>query len=118
LSNEVLQMTKLDAGELHFGSGPALAVRLVPDALRHFIERHPASAPRCWWTIPNAWVRPCAEQIEFSSTISARSNRPQLPHRSLVTPPRPFLLPPCHPLLAKDSLSTNDLFSYPLASAA
>ena len=29
LSNEVLQMTKLDAGELHFGSGPALAVPMA-----------------------------------------------------------------------------------------
>ena len=44
LSNEVLQMTKLDAGELHFGSGPALAVRLVPRHCSILSPATPASA--------------------------------------------------------------------------
>ena len=41
LNSEVQQMTKLDAGELRFGCGPAPAVKLVPDAVAQFINAHP-----------------------------------------------------------------------------
>lgn len=41
LTHEINQMTKLDAGELRFGCGPALAARLVPDALLQFMQRYP-----------------------------------------------------------------------------
>lgn len=43
LSSEVTQMTKLDAGELRFGCGPAPAVKLVPDAVAQFINAHPSA---------------------------------------------------------------------------
>lgn len=119
LSNEVLQMTKLDAGELHFGSGPALAVRLVPDALRHFIERHPGI--RTSLLVDNAERLGQAlrrEQIEFFvDDIRPFEADPNFHTEPLSPRPGLFFCRPGHPLLAKDSLSTNDLFSYPLASA-
>lgn len=119
LNNEVLQMTKLDAGELDFGSGPALAVRLVPQALQQFIERHPGI--RTALLVDNAERLGQAlrrEQIEFFvddvRTFEADPNF----HTEPLTPrPGLFFCRPGHPLLAKDSLSTNDLFAYPLASA-
>lgn len=119
LSNKVLQMTKLDAGELHFGSGPALAVRLVPDALRHFIERHPGI--RTSLLVDNAERLGQAlrrEQIEFFvDDIRPFEADPNFHTEPLSPRPGLFFCRPGHPLLAKDSLSTNDLFSYPLASA-
>ncbi|WP_410951813.1 LysR family transcriptional regulator [Pseudomonas sp. S1(2024)] len=119
LSNEVLQMTKLDAGELHFGSGPALAVRLVPEALRHFLERHPGI--RTSLLVDNAERLGQAlrrEQIEFFvDDIRPFEADPNFHTEPLSTRPGLFFCRPGHPLLAKDSLSTNDLFSYPLASA-
>ena len=119
LSNEVLQMTKLDAGELHFGSGPALAVRLVPDALRHFIDSHPGI--RTALLVDNAERLGQAlrrEQIEFFvDDIRPFEADPNFHTEPLSPRPGLFFCRPGHPLLAKDSLSTNDLFTYPLASA-
>ncbi|MCX2889962.1 MULTISPECIES: LysR family transcriptional regulator [Pseudomonas] len=118
LSNEVLQMTKLDAGELHFGSGPTLAVRLVPDALRHFIERHPGIHTSL--LVDNAERLGQAlrrEQIEFFvDDIRPFEADPSFHTEPLSRRPGLFFCRPGHPLLAKESLSTNDLFSYPLAS--
>ena len=119
LSTEVLQMTKLDAGELHFGSGPALAVRLVPDALRHFIDSHPGI--RTSLLVDNAERLGQAlrrEQIEFFvDDIRPFEADPNFHTEPLNPRPGLFFCRPGHPLLAKDSLSTNDLFAYPLASA-
>ena len=80
----MLQMTKLDAGELHFGSGPALAARLVPEALRHFIQTHPGILTRL--QVNNAEQLGQAlrrEQIEFSSMTFApsRPTRTFIPNR-------------------------------------
>lgn len=66
LVNEINQMTKLDAGELHFGCGPAPAASLVPDALAAFIRRHPRVNARFevnnWETLGRLLAR---EEIEF-----------------------------------------------------
>ncbi|WP_252090702.1 LysR family transcriptional regulator [Pseudomonas sp. MWU13-3659] len=119
LNNEVLQMTKLDAGELHFGSGPALAVHLVPQALQHFIEHHPGI--RTALLVDNAERLGQAlrrEQIEFFvDDIRPFEADPNFHTEPLKPRPGLFFCRPEHPLLAKDSLSTNDLFAYPLASA-
>ncbi|QHG63508.1 LysR family transcriptional regulator [Pseudomonas putida] len=119
LSNEVLQMTKLDAGELHFGSGPALAVRLVPQALQHFLASHPGI--RTALVVDNAERLGQAlrrEQIEFFvDDIRPFEADPNFHTEPLTPRPGLFFCRPGHPLLAKDSLSTNDLFAYPLASA-
>ena len=66
LSAEVTQMTKLDAGEVHFGCGPAPAVKLVPDAVAQFINAHP-KVRTCfqvdnWEKLSRALSR---EEIEF-----------------------------------------------------
>lgn len=119
LSNDVLQMTKLDAGELHFGSGPALAARLVPDALQQFITHHPGI--RTELLVDNAERLGQAlrrEQIEFFvDDIRPFEADPNFHTEPLNPRPGLFFCRPGHPLLAKDSLSTNDLFAYPLASA-
>ncbi|MDR2309114.1 MAG: LysR family transcriptional regulator [Paucimonas sp.] len=119
LNNDVLQMTKLDAGELHFGSGPSLAVRLVPEALRQFIERHPGI--RTALQVDNAERLGQAlrrEQIEFFvDDIRPFEADPNFHTEPLSPRPGLFFCRPGHPLLAKDSLSTNDLFAYPLACA-
>lgn len=119
LSNDVLQMTKLDAGELHFGCGPALAVQLVPDALGQFIERHPGIRTRL--RVDSAEQLGQAlrrEQIEFFiDDIRPFEADPNFDTVPLTPRPGLFFCRPGHPLLGKDSLSTNDLFAYPLACA-
>lgn len=119
LSNDVLQMTKLDAGELQFGCGPALAVQLVPEALSQFIERHPGIRTRL--QVDNAEQLGQAlrrEQIEFFvDDIRPFEADPNFDTAPLNPRPGLFFCRPAHPLLAKDSLSTNDLFAYPLACA-
>ncbi|MFJ4371991.1 LysR family transcriptional regulator [Pseudomonas japonica] len=118
LSNEVRRMTKLDAGELHFGSGPAPAADLVPRALSHFVKAHPRVQTRLsvdhWENLSRALNR---EDIEFFiadirhfEADPSFQTQPLTPRRGL------FFCRPGHPLLAKDSLSTNDLFEYPLAT--
>ncbi|MFJ1340419.1 LysR family transcriptional regulator [Pseudomonas caricapapayae] len=118
LSCEVLQMTKLDAGELHFGCGPAPAVQLVPQALARFLQVHPKVRTRLevdnWEKLSRALNR---EEIEFFIAdirqFEADPNFQTLP----LSPRRGlFFCRPDHPLLAKDSLSTNDMFDYPLAT--
>ncbi|PWB33358.1 LysR family transcriptional regulator [Pseudomonas sp. SDI] len=118
LSSEVQQMTKLDAGELRFGCGPVPAVNLVPQAVAQFIDRYP-KVRTCfevdnWEKLSRALSR---ETIEFFVAdirhFEADPNfqtQPLKPRRSL------YYCRPGHPLLAKDSLSTNDMFDYPLAT--
>ncbi|CAD5110167.1 LysR family transcriptional regulator [Zestomonas carbonaria] len=118
LVSEINQMTKLDAGDLRFGCGPAPAVRLVPDAVAQFINRHPrvrtAFMVDNWEKLGRALSR---EEIEFFVAdirhFEADPNfqtQPLTPKRGL------FFCRPGHPLLAKESLSTNDMFAYPLAA--
>lgn len=119
LTQEITQLNKLDAGELRFGSGPAPAQKLVPDAIARLISEHPRLQIDYqvdnWERLSRALVR---DEIEFFIAdirhFEADPNfqtRALHPHRGL------FFCRAAHPLLAKDSLSTNDLFAYPLASA-
>ncbi|MEG1041046.1 MAG: LysR family transcriptional regulator [Pseudomonas sp.] len=118
LSCEVLQMTKLDAGELHFGCGPAPAVQLVPQALSVFLKAHPNVRTRLevdsWEKLSRALNR---EEIEFF-IADVRQFEADPNFQTLPLSPRRglFFCRPGHPLLAKDSLSTNDMFDYPLAT--
>jgi len=119
LSSEVLQMTKLDAGELYFGSGPVPAADLVPRALAHFVKAHPGIRTRFqvndWETLSRALNR---EEIEFFVADIRHFEADPNFHVRALTPRRGlFFCRPGHPLLAKDSLSTNDLFNYPLATS-
>lgn len=118
LSHEINRMTKLDAGELHFGSGPALAARLVPDALLAFMQRYPRIHTRFevnnWEQLQRSLSR---DEIEFFVADTRHfEDDPSVQTQPLRPRPGVFFCRPGHPLLNKDSLSTNDLFDYPLAS--
>lgn len=118
LSAEVTQMTKLDAGEVHFGCGPAPAVKLVPDAVAQFINAHP-KVRTCfqvdnWEKLSRALSR---EEIEFFiADIRHFESDPNFQTQPLTPKRGVFFCRPGHPLLAKESLSTNDMFDYPLAT--
>lgn len=118
LSSEVTRMTKLDAGDLCFGCGPAPAVKLVPDAVARFIGAHPRIRTRFqvdnWEKLSRALSR---EEIEFFiADIRQFEADPNFQTRALTPRRGVFFCRPQHPLLAKDSLSTNDMFDYPLAA--
>ncbi|MGE8499790.1 MAG: LysR family transcriptional regulator [Pseudomonas sp.] len=119
LAQEINQMTKLDAGYLAFGSDPVAAARLVPDAQLRFTRQYPRMRTRIdvdnGETLSRSLSR---DDIEFfvGDTQSLEADptvriRPLAPHTAL------FFCRAGHPLLEKDSLSTNDLFHYPLAAA-
>ncbi|MDD0841582.1 LysR family transcriptional regulator [Pseudomonas sp. Gutcm_11s] len=118
LSHEINQMTKLDAGELRFGCGPALAARLVPEALLQFMQRYPRIRARFevnnWESLSRSLGR---DEIEFFiADIRHFESDPSVQTQALRPRPGLFFCRPGHPLLAKESLSTNDLFDYPLAA--
>ncbi|MGA8138450.1 MULTISPECIES: LysR family transcriptional regulator [Pseudomonas] len=119
LSAEVIQMTKLDAGELRFGCDTASAVKLVPEATARFIDAYPKVRTgfqvENWEKLSRSLGR---EEIEFFiADIRHFEADPDFQTRALTPRRGVFFCRPGHPLLAKESLSTNDLFDYPLASA-
>ncbi|AAY95620.1 LysR family transcriptional regulator [Pseudomonas protegens] len=118
LSSEVTQMTKLDAGEVRFGCGPAPAVKLVPDAVAQFTSAHPkvrtCFAVDNWEKLSRSLNR---EEIEFFiADIRHFEADPNYQTQPLTPKRGVFFCRPGHPLLAKESLSTNDMFDYPLAT--
>jgi len=120
LSSEVSQMTKLDAGELRFGCGPACAEQLVPQAVAQFINAHPRVRTYFQVDSPQALSRALnREEIEFFiADIRHFEADPNYQTQALTPRRSVFFCRPEHPLLAKDSVSTNDMFDYPLASAS
>ncbi|WXL27433.1 LysR family transcriptional regulator [Ectopseudomonas mendocina] len=119
LANEINQMTKLDAGELHFGCGPALAAKLVPTALLEFMQRYPHIHTRIevdnWESLSRSLNR---DEIEFFiADVRHFESDPSLQTRLLRPRGGLFFCRPGHPLLEKESQSTNDLFDYPLAAS-
>ncbi|NWL77366.1 LysR family transcriptional regulator [Pseudomonas taiwanensis] len=118
LAREIDQMTKLDAGELHFGSGPAPAARLVPDALAVFMQRYPRI--RTHFEVNNWEVlgrRLARDEIEFFiADVRQFEADPSFQTRPLTPRYGRFFCRQGHPLLLKESLSTNDMFDYPLAA--
>ncbi|MGC5703911.1 LysR family transcriptional regulator [Pseudomonas sp. NFXW11] len=118
LASEVTQMTKLDAGEVRFGCGPAPAVKLVPDAVAQFSSEHPGVrtcfAVDNWEKLSRSLNR---EEIEFFiADIRHFEADPNYQTQPLTPKRGVFFCRPGHPLLAKESLSTNDMFDYPLAT--
>ncbi|RMQ49762.1 Transcriptional regulator SftR-like protein [Pseudomonas cichorii] len=118
LSSEVAQMTKLDAGEIRFGSGPAPAARLIPESMSRFIEAHPRVRTYLevnnWEKLGRSLGR---EEIEFfvADTRQFESD-PNFETRPLKSRRGLFFCRAGHPLLSKESLSTNDMFDYPLGA--
>ncbi len=119
LTAQVTQMTKLDAGEVRFGCDPAAAARLVPDAVARLVNSHPKL--RSCFQVDNGQRLSRAlsrEEIEFFiADIRHFEADPNFQTRALTPRRSVFFCRPGHPLLAKDSLSTNDMFDYPLATA-
>ncbi|MDH4565272.1 LysR family transcriptional regulator [Pseudomonas sp. BN414] len=118
LAREIDQMTKLDAGELYFGSGPAPAARLVPDALAVFMQRYPRI--RTHFEVNNWEVlgrRLARDEIEFFiADVRQFEADPSFQTQPLTPRYGRFFCRQGHPLLLKESLSTNDMFDYPLAA--
>lgn len=118
LSHEVTRMTKLDAGEVRFGSDAVAAVNLVPTAMARFITAYPkvrtALQVDNWEKLGRSLSR---EEIEFFiADVRHFEADPNFQTQALAPRRSVFFCRDGHPLLAKDSLSTNDLFGYPLAT--
>lgn len=118
LSHEVTRMTKLDAGEVRFGSDAVAAVNLVPQAMARFITAYPkvrtALQVDNWEKLGRSLSR---EEIEFFiADVRHFEADPNFQTQALAPRRSVFFCRDGHPLLAKDSLSTNDLFGYPLAT--
>jgi DNA-binding transcriptional LysR family regulator len=118
LSHEVTRMTKLDAGEVRFGSDAVAAVNLVPQAMARFITAYPkvrsALQVDNWERLGRSLNR---EEIEFFiADVRHFEAEPNFQTQALKPRRSVFFCRAGHPLLAKDSLSTNDLFGYPLAT--
>lgn len=118
LSHEVTRMTKLDAGEVRFGSDAVAAVNLVPQTMARFVSTYPkvrtALQVDNWEKLGRSLNR---EEIEFFiADVHHFEADPNFQTQALTPRRSVFFCRAGHPLLAKDSLSTNDLFSYPLAT--
>jgi DNA-binding transcriptional LysR family regulator len=118
LSHEVTRMTKLDAGEVRFGCDAVAAVNLVPLAIARFITTYPkvhtALQVDNWEKLGRSLSR---EEIEFFiADVRHFEADPNFQTQALTPRRTVFFCRAGHPLLAKDSLSTNDLFGYPLAA--
>ena len=118
LSHEVTRMTKLDAGEVRFGSDAVAAVHLVPQAIARFVTAYPKVRSRLqvdnWERLGRSLNR---EEIEFFiADVRHFEADPNFQTQALTPRRTVFFCRDGHPLLAKDSLSTNDLFDYPLAT--
>lgn len=119
LTNEINQMTKLDAGELRFACGPAMAPRLVPEALLQFMAKYPRVRTQFevnhWENLGRSLKR---DEIEFFlADIRQFESEPDFQSQPLRPRPGLFFCRPGHPLLNKKSLSTNDIFDHPLVAA-
>jgi len=119
LTREINQMSKLDAGELHLGCAPALAARLLPDALLAFTQRYPRIQTRVavdnWEHLNRSLNR---SEIEFCIADVRHCQADPGVQTQLLRPRAGlFFCRPAHPLLGKESLSTNDLFEFPLAAS-
>ncbi|MCR4541531.1 LysR family transcriptional regulator [Pseudomonas sp. 18.1.10] len=118
LSHEVTRMTKLDAGEVRVGCDVVAAVNLLPQALARFISVYPkvrsALQVDNWERLGRSLSR---EEIEFFiADVRHFEADPNFQTQALTPRRSVFFCRAGHPLLAKDSLSTNDLFGYPLAT--
>lgn len=119
LSHEVTRMTKLDAGEVRWGCDAVAAVNLVPNAMARFITTYPkvrtALQVDNWEKLGRSLSR---EEIDFFiADVRHFESDPNFQTQALTPRRTVFFCRPGHPLLAKDSLSTNDLFGYPLATS-
>jgi DNA-binding transcriptional LysR family regulator len=117
LSQAITQMTKLDGGQLQFGCSPAFT-GLLAEAVGQFMARHPRVRTGVRIGDGESLSRGLnRDEIEFFlADIRQFEADPSVQTRALAPRQGLFYCRPGHPLLAKESLSTNDLFDYPLVA--
>lgn len=118
LVHEIGRMTHLDAGELQLGCSPALSGRWLSRALARFTTAHPNVHVRLKRDSGHV-LRRCLgrDDIEFFiADIRPYEAEADLQTRPLRVQQASFFCRPGHPLLDRDSLSTNDLFAHPIAT--
>lgn len=118
LIHEIAQLNKLDAGEpalrQRAGAGPATGAGRGG----RLHQPPPAGADQPGrGQLGKAQPRPAPRRDRILRRRHPRlRGRPELPDAPADPRRGQFFCRPQHPLLGKDSLSTNDLFNYPLAS--
>ena len=117
MANEINQFNGLEAGEQHFGCGPAPASGLVPRAIGRFIGRYPKA--RVHFQVDD-WQRLSKrlqdEEFEFfvADTRNFEADPAYITQR--LRPRRwHFCCRAGHPLAGRHSVSAAELLSYPLA---
>lgn len=116
LLHDVGRMNSLDAGELYFGAEQGPAESLLPKALGQFIRLHPKVQTHFELDHGQALGRALLrDEIEFFLADGRQFEAdPNFQSQPLSPRSARFFCHPRHPLLLKDSISTNDLFGYPL----
>ena len=118
LAHEIRQMTKLDAGQLRLGCDPVAAADLLPKALLALAERYPNIQVQVeiseWAQLSRHLGR---DELDFFIADPRHAPAdPQLQQQPLKSRAGQFFCRREHPLLSKESISTNDIFDYPLAA--
>ncbi|MEB0047912.1 MULTISPECIES: LysR family transcriptional regulator [unclassified Pseudomonas] len=117
MANEISQFNGLEAGELHFGCGPAPAAGLIPRAIGHFIGRYPKARVQFqvddWQSLSK---RLLSEEFEFfvADTRSFEAD-PQYLTQRLRPRKWHFCCRIGHPLAGRERVSAAELMSYPMA---
>jgi DNA-binding transcriptional LysR family regulator len=119
MANEISQFNGLEAGELRFGCGPAPAAGLIPRAIGSFIGRYPKARVHFqvddWQSLSK---RLLSEEFEFfvADTRHFEADPDYLTQRLR---PRKwhFCCRAGHPLAGRDSVTAQELMSYPMAAS-
>ncbi|KPA92215.1 transcriptional regulator, LysR family [Pseudomonas asplenii] len=118
LANEISQFNGLEAGELRFGCGPAPASGLIPQAIGHFIDRYPRARVQFqvddWQSLGKRLLN---DEFEFfvADTRYFEAN-PDYQTQRLRPRKWYFCCRAGHPLASRESVTAEQLLSYPLAS--
>lgn len=118
LANEIALFNGLEAGELRFGAGPAPATWLVPRAVGRFNVRYPKARVSFQvehWQALNRRLQ--AEEVEFFVADTRHFEADPQYRTSRLRPRRwHFCCREGHPLAARESVSAEELLSFPLAT--
>lgn len=118
LANEIALFNGLEAGELRFGAGPAPATWLVPRAVGRFNVRYPKARVSFQvehWQALNRRLQ--AEEFEFFVADTRHFEADPQYRTSRLRPRRwHFCCREGHPLAARESVSAEELLSFPLAT--
>lgn len=120
LSGEIERLNGEEFGQLIFGCGPAPAARLIPQAVAAFIGAHPRARVQFQvdhWEALDRRLR--AEEIEFFVADTRRFEAdPDYQVSRLQAQRWSFYCRQGHPLAAREQVTCEELFSYPLAATS